>query len=61
MPAISIGRNQIRRISSFLRTLFLLGILTFSIFLVYLIGLEPMPAVHDTFHDLRHSAGFPCH
>ncbi|EPG74340.1 putative cobalt transporter subunit CbtB [Leptospira fainei serovar Hurstbridge str. BUT 6] len=61
MPAISIGRNQIQRISALLRPLFIIGIAVISIFLVYLIGLESMPAVHDTFHDLRHSAGFPCH
>lgn len=29
--------------------------------LLYLIGFVPYPAVHDAFHDVRHTAGFPCH
>jgi len=28
---------------------------------IYVIGLEPMPWAHDTFHDTRHATGFPCH
>jgi cobalt transporter subunit CbtB len=26
-----------------------------------MIGVEPMPALHNAFHDLRHGTGFPCH
>ena len=29
--------------------------------LLALIGFAPYPAVHDAFHDVRHTAGFPCH
>jgi len=29
--------------------------------LLALIGFVPYPAVHDAFHDVRHTAGFPCH
>jgi cobalt transporter subunit CbtB len=29
--------------------------------LLFLIGFAPYPAVHDAFHDVRHTAGFPCH
>jgi cobalt transporter subunit CbtB len=29
--------------------------------LLFLIGFVPYPAVHDAFHDVRHTAGFPCH
>lgn len=32
-----------------------------GIALVGLIGFAPYPAVHDAFHDVRHTAGFPCH
>ncbi|MGJ4746992.1 CbtB domain-containing protein [Leptospira sp. SA-E8] len=28
---------------------------------IYAVGLEPMVYLHDTFHDIRHSTGFPCH
>lgn len=29
--------------------------------LLGLVGFAPYPAVHDAFHDVRHTAGFPCH
>lgn len=29
--------------------------------LLGIVGFAPYPAVHDTFHDVRHAAGFPCH
>lgn len=29
--------------------------------LLGLVGFAHYPAVHDAFHDLRHTAGFPCH
>jgi cobalt transporter subunit CbtB len=29
--------------------------------LLSVIGFAHYPAVHDAFHDLRHTAGFPCH
>lgn len=29
--------------------------------LLFLVGFAPMPAVHNTAHDTRHSAAFPCH
>lgn len=29
--------------------------------LLGLVGFAPYPAAHDTFHDVRHAAGFPCH
>ncbi|VAX17335.1 hypothetical protein MNBD_NITROSPINAE04-1338 [hydrothermal vent metagenome] len=28
---------------------------------IYFIGFEQAPIAHDTFHDLRHAFGFPCH
>ncbi|PJZ26392.1 cobalt transporter [Leptospira hartskeerlii] len=39
--------------------LVLVGFLAFST--IYAVGLEPMVYLHDTFHDIRHSTGFPCH
>ncbi|TGL58411.1 CbtB domain-containing protein [Leptospira sarikeiensis] len=33
----------------------------FAVSTIYLVGLEPMVYLHDTFHDVRHSTGFPCH
>jgi cobalt transporter subunit CbtB len=32
-----------------------------GIALLGLVGFAPYPAVHDAFHDVRHTAGFPCH
>lgn len=29
--------------------------------LLGIVGFAPYPAVHDAFHDVRHTAGFPCH
>ena len=28
---------------------------------IYVVGLARYPAAHEAFHDIRHSAGFPCH
>ena len=28
---------------------------------VYAVGLEPMAYAHNSFHDVRHASGFPCH
>ncbi|MEI7013077.1 CbtB domain-containing protein [Leptospira licerasiae] len=39
--------------------LVLAGFLAFST--IYVVSLEPMVYLHDTFHDIRHSTGFPCH
>ena len=38
-----------------------LALLVLAASIVYVVGLEPLPLVHDAFHDLRHAAGFPCH
>lgn len=38
---------------------FLLILLCLSV--VYVVGFEQMVYVHDSFHDIRHAAGFPCH
>lgn len=29
--------------------------------IVYTVGLVSSSRVHDTFHDVRHAFGFPCH
>lgn len=34
---------------------------TFGLGLVLALGFARIDAVHDATHDLRHSAGFPCH
>lgn len=28
---------------------------------IYAVGLEPMAFAHNSFHDVRHASGFPCH
>jgi cobalt transporter subunit CbtB len=40
--------------------------LTFTLILlcltvVYAVGLESMAYAHNSFHDVRHASGFPCH
>jgi cobalt transporter subunit CbtB len=32
-----------------------------AFFVIYMVGVETLPLVHNAFHDLRHAAGFPCH
>ncbi len=41
--------------------LILTGLVLLAGGIIYLIGFAPYPAVHDSFHDVRHSMGFPCH
>ncbi|WP_108927069.1 CbtB domain-containing protein [Leptospira johnsonii] len=60
MRSISVSKD-ISRARLWLRG----SILVLSVFLafsmIYVVGLEPMVYLHDTFHDIRHSTGFPCH
>ncbi len=41
--------------------LVLTGLVLLAGSIIYIVGFAPYPAVHDSFHDLRHSMGFPCH
>ncbi|TGK12006.1 CbtB-domain containing protein [Leptospira fletcheri] len=62
MRTVSLLQNSLQRISANWNSLFLIfGISLFAFGAIYIVALEPMQAVHDTFHDLRHAAGFPCH
>lgn len=36
-------------------------LLTFVAMAIFAVGFEQNMVVHETFHDLRHAAGFPCH
>jgi len=38
-----------------------LTMLGLAVFIIYLVGIETMPLLHNAFHDLRHGTGFPCH
>ncbi|AOP36522.1 cobalt transporter subunit CbtB [Leptospira tipperaryensis] len=38
-----------------------LSLILISFFVIYIVGLEPMPTLHASFHDIRHATGFPCH
>jgi cobalt transporter subunit CbtB len=50
-PAVSAIRQALAWLTPVLMGMALLGV----------IGFAPYPAVHDAFHDVRHTAGFPCH
>lgn len=32
-----------------------------GLFVVFMVGFSPIPAVHNATHDVRHSNAFPCH
>ena len=32
-----------------------------GLFMIWCVGFSPISAVHNAAHDVRHSAGFPCH
>lgn len=38
-----------------------LGVLAFGLVLLYGIGFSTLSLAHNTAHDTRHVAGFPCH
>jgi cobalt transporter subunit CbtB len=38
-----------------------LAALAFGLILLYGVGFSSIPAAHNTTHDARHAAGFPCH
>jgi len=50
-PSVSAVRQALAWLTPVLMGMALLGV----------IGFAPYPAVHDAFHDVRHTAGFPCH
>jgi cobalt transporter subunit CbtB len=37
------------------------GLLTFGLIVLYCVGFSTLPQAHNTTHDTRHAAGFPCH
>lgn len=38
-----------------------LALLALGLFVLYGVGFSSLPAAHNTTHDARHAAGFPCH
>jgi cobalt transporter subunit CbtB len=38
-----------------------LGVLALGLVVLYCIGFLNLPQAHNTTHDARHAAGFPCH
>ncbi len=38
-----------------------LGVLLFSLIVLFAVGFMPMSAIHNAAHDTRHATGFPCH
>ena len=38
-----------------------LAVLALGLILLYGVGFSTLPAAHNTTHDTRHAAGFPCH
>lgn len=36
-------------------------VLVFATLALFMLGFQQNPIVHETLHDLRHAAGFPCH
>lgn len=32
-----------------------------AIGVIYVVGLEPSEALHNSFHNVRHACAFPCH
>tara|TARA_B100000959_G_C14755941_1_gene531243 strand:+ start:244 stop:438 length:195 start_codon:yes stop_codon:yes gene_type:complete len=47
--------------SVYLNRLMVISALLVAVVTIYVVGLEPMGIVHDSFHDVRHAFGFPCH
>lgn len=39
----------------------ILLVLGFALLVVYTVGMNGNPVLHEAFHDVRHAAGFPCH
>jgi cobalt transporter subunit CbtB len=38
-----------------------IGLLAFGLAVLYCVGFSTLPQAHNTTHDTRHAAGFPCH
>ena len=37
------------------------GLLLFGLVVLFAVGFSTLPQAHNTTHDTRHAAGFPCH
>ncbi len=55
VTAVFVGAINFNR---FTTVIFLMAL---TILVGYVVGIDQNPAVHETFHDLRHAMGFPCH
>ncbi|TGJ98439.1 CbtB-domain containing protein [Leptospira langatensis] len=61
MRAISVSGVSSVAVRSWIATSLALVLAFSALSIVYFVGLEPMLYLHDAFHDIRHSTGFPCH
>jgi cobalt transporter subunit CbtB len=37
------------------------GFFILALGIIYMVGIEPKEMIHNAFHDVRHTAVFPCH
>lgn len=55
------GLHGLRDLAVNFRLLWGIFIVLLCFVIVYEVGFDSMMYVHNSFHDVRHAAGFPCH
>ncbi|PJZ27972.1 CbtB domain-containing protein [Leptospira kmetyi] len=61
MRTVSTSSQTSKGLSVSLDPILTVSLVFVSLFAIYIVGLEPMPELHASFHDIRHATGFPCH
>ncbi|PJZ57357.1 CbtB-domain containing protein [Leptospira barantonii] len=61
MRTVSTSSQTSKGLSISLDPILTVSLVFVSLFVIYIVGLEPMPELHASFHDIRHATGFPCH
>ncbi|AYV57958.1 cobalt transporter subunit CbtB [Leptospira kmetyi] len=61
MRTVSTSSQTSKGLSVSLDPILTVSLVFVSLFVIYIVGLEPMPELHASFHDIRHATGFPCH
>lgn len=61
MRTVSTSSGTSKGLSISLDPILTVSLIFVSLFVIYVVGLEPMLELHASFHDIRHATGFPCH
>lgn len=60
-PVLNLIRTRVAGAAIGNRIVFLMFLLAAGLLVTLAVGFNQNHMVHETFHDIRHAMGFPCH